>query len=436
MTGGRSQGSGAGAAHEARRLLAPVRTDILELLRLLVRTNTVAVPPDGMEAAGQHALAAFLRKRRVDAELHDTGFLEKRRHPLIRRGRHYRGRPNLIARVPGHGAGRTLLFSGHMDTVPPGLKPWRHGAFSADQIRGRIYGRGAWDMKGGLAAQFGAVLALRKAGLRLRGNLLCESVVDEEWAGGGGTLAARLRGDRADACVIAEGTHLAIVRATRGGHFFELTVRAGDASAYFSRTEVTSPAVPMGRLMGWVDEWTRRRRAVRRGMAYADFADPAPVQVLALEANRFDPGVCWSTPLEAKLRLYFQFLPHENVPAIMETVRQSLNRFCRRDPFFRYHPPAWHDIVASPLLGHELSAHHPWTLCLGRQATAVLGREAAVTAAEYPCDAFINQRLFGIPTLLFGPCGAGAHNADEYVTTASVLQTSEVLLAAALEWCG
>jgi acetylornithine deacetylase len=59
-----------------------------------------------------------------------------------------------------------------------------------------------------------------------------------------------------------------------------------------------------------------------------------------------------------------------------------------------------------------------------------------VTAAEYPCDAFICQRLFDIPTLLFGPCGAGAHNADEYVTTASVLQTAESLLAAALEWCG
>lgn len=65
-----------------------------------------------------------------------------------------------------------------------------------------------------------------------------------------------------------------------------------------------------------------------------------------------------------------------------------------------------------------------------------LSRERYVAAAEYPCDAFICQRLFDVPTLLFGPCGAGAHNADEYVTTASVLQTAQVLLAAALAWCG
>lgn len=417
-------------------MLAPVRADVLKLLGELVRTDTVAIPPDGREAEGQRVLAAFLRKRGLDVEVYDTGFLECSGHPYVRSDRHYKGRPNVIARVPGRGAGRSLLLNGHMDTVPPGSRPWRYGAFSGKLSGGRLYGRGAWDMKGGLAAQFGVALALRKAGVRLGGDLLCESVVDEEWAGGGGTLAARLRGDRADACVIPEGTNLAVVRASRGGHFFELTVRAGDPSAYFSKVEVTSPAVPMGRLLGWVDEWTRRRRAIRRGKTYADFSDPAPVQVLALEANRFESGVPWSTPLEAKIRLYFQFLPYENVAAVMKAVRQSLDRFCRQDPFFRRHPPVWHDIVDPALLGHELPATHAWTACLHRQAEAVLRREVPVTAAEYPCDAFICQRLFDIPTLLFGPCGAGAHNADEYVGTASVVRTAEVLLAAALEWCG
>jgi hypothetical protein len=147
-------GAPADTAREARRLLAPVRADVLELLRALVRTDTVAVPPAGAEAAGQRVLASFLCRRGLGAEVYDTGFLERSRHPLARRGRNYRGRPNLIARIPGRGGGRSLLLSGHMDTVPPGLRPWRHGAFSATQAGGRLYGRGAWDMKGGLAAQF------------------------------------------------------------------------------------------------------------------------------------------------------------------------------------------------------------------------------------------------------------------------------------------
>ena len=69
-------------------------------------------------------------------------------------------------------------------------------------------------------------------------------------------------------------------------------------------------------------------------------------------------------------------------------------------------------------------------------ARKVLGHEPVVSAAPYPCDAFLLHREFGIPTLLFGPCGAGAHNADEYVEVQSLIRTAEVLTAAALEWCG
>jgi len=66
----------------------------------------------------------------------------------------------------------------------------------------------------------------------------------------------------------------------------------------------------------------------------------------------------------------------------------------------------------------------------------VMGHPAVVTAAEYPCDAFLNQRYFGMPTLIFGPRGGGAHNANEFVEISSVMNTARVLLSAALEWCG
>ncbi len=424
-----------GFASEARRMLAPVRRDMLDLLQQLIRLDSTATPPDGKEAAAQHALARVLRGHGLDVELYDTGFLHHSTHPYVRRNRNYRGRPNLLARYAGTGGSRSLLFSGHIDTVPAGRGTWDDSPWSGT-IRGdRIYGRGAFDMKGGLAAQFAVLLALKQAKVRLRGDLLAESVVDEEWAGGGGTLAARLRGIRADACVIPEGTGLSIVRATRGGFFVDLSVRAGDATAYFSSQEVISPALPMGRLLAWVDGWVqKRRKTVRRG-PYATFEDPAPVQVLALEANRFDPDTPWATPLEARLRLYFQFLPSEDPAAVVATIRASLKRFCRHDPFFRHHPPQWSPIVEPPLLGHELSARHPWTQCLSRAASAVVRRPAVISAAEYPCDAFLNQREFGIPTLVFGPTGAGAHNVNEYAGIRSVHLTAQTLLAAALAWC-
>jgi acetylornithine deacetylase len=421
---------------DARRLLRPLAKEIIALTRALVRVDSVAVPPDGHETAAQKVLRDALKRYRMDVELYDTGFLKRSRHRYVRRNRHYAGRHNLVARLGGRGRGRSLLLSGHMDTVPVGRDPWKTSPWSGAVRNGRLHGRGSWDMKGGLAAQFAVAMALRKAGTRLAGDLLCESVVDEEFAGGGGTLAGRLRGDNADACAIAEGTNYEVVRATRGGHFFDLVCRAGDPMGYFSKEEVVSPAVPVGRLLGWIDGWGGRRRAVDRGETYRDFPDPAPVQVLALEANRFDPDVPWSVPLVSRVRVYFQFLPHEDVPAVVREVEASLRAFGAQDPFFRRYPIEVQRIVDPPLLGHELAADHPWTRCLHGAATGILGAKAKLSASEWPCDAFLAQREFGMPTLLFGPRGAGSHNANEYVEVASVLRTAEVYLAAALEWCG
>lgn len=424
-------------ANDARRLLSPLKHEIIALLQELVRTDSVAIPPHGNETPAQRVLYRFLKYYKLDSEMYDVSFIKKLKNPMVRRDRNYEGRKNLIARLPGTGRGRSLLLTGHIDTVPAGVNPWKVSPWSAQIRKGRIYGRGSLDMKGGLAANFAVAAALKIAGVRLGGDLLCESVVDEEYGGGGGTLAGRLRGDNAQACAISEPTNLAIYRASRGGYVFDLIVEAGEPAAYFSKNEVVSPAVPMGRLLGWVDSWAKRRRMVaRKGSAYEDFPDPAPVQVLAAEANSFDRQTPLSVPLMARTRVYMQFLPQENVAAVIREVKKSLASFCQYDPFFRLHKPAWRALFDPPLLGHELEANHPWTQCMASSATSAMGKSTPVIAAEFPCDAFVLHREFGIPTLLFGPSGAGAHNADEFVDVRSVIQTAEVLLTAALAWCG
>jgi acetylornithine deacetylase len=192
----------------------------------------------------------------------------------------------------------------------------------------------------------------------------------------------------------------------------------------------------MGRLLGWVESWAVRRKTTKPDEAYRDFDDPVPVQVLAIEANRFDLSEPYSVPLSAAVRVYFQFLPSEDAEQVVAEVRASLETFCSEDPFFRQYPVSWKLAYDPPLQGHALAPDHPWIRCFADCASAALERPVKVTAAPYPCDAGLIQREFGIPTLLFGPCGAGAHNPDEYVEVGSVLDTATVLLAAALEWCG
>jgi Acetylornithine deacetylase/Succinyl-diaminopimelate desuccinylase and related deacylases len=416
-------------------MLAPFRDRVIELLQSLVSTNSVATPPNGLETNAQRVLQEFLRRHDVDAEIYEVAFLEKAEHPYIRRDRQYSGRHNLIARVEGTGGGRSLMLSGHIDTVPVGNDGWTDNPWSGVLRDGRVYGRGSYDMKGGLVAAFATIVALCKSGLRLRGNLLCESVIDEEWGGGGGTLAGRLRGDIADACIISEPTDLAIFRASRGGYIVDIEIHASDADNFFSRDEVISPALPLARLLGWIEEWVDRRRKIAIAEVYSGFTDPAPVQVLALEAGSFDPQLPLTVPLKARVKVYFQFLPGEEVSTVIDDIKSSFSAFCKSDRFFSSNPPKWKELLDPPLLGHELAADHELTLALSRGASLIMDKPALVTGAGYPCDAFLNQQYFGMPTLIFGPCGAAAHNANEYVDVGSVLQTAEILLATALEWC-
>ncbi|HEV8370324.1 MAG TPA: M20/M25/M40 family metallo-hydrolase [Pyrinomonadaceae bacterium] len=421
---------------DARRLLKPFENQIVELLQKLVRTDSVAIPPDGSETRGQLVLLEFLKAHNVDAELYDLEFLARSNHPYVRTDRNYKDRHNLIARINGSGQGRSLLLSGHMDTVPVGRDQWIDGPWSGAIQNDRLYGRGSYDMKGGLVAAFAVAAALKKAGVQLTGDFLCESVIDEEWGGGGGSLGARLRGDVADACVIPEPTDLKVYHASRGGSVVDIEVRAGDPENYFSKNEVLSPAIPIGRLLNWIDNLSITRREIEKGEAYRNFSDPAPVQVLAIEANSFDTLTPLSVPLTGRVRLYLQFLPHEDVASVIEEIKTSFDSFCDGDSFFNIYRPEWKPLFDPPLLGHEIDFDHQWTRTLSGCAAGVLEVDPQVTGAQFPCDAFLNQRYFGIPTLIFGPRGGGAHNANEFVELKSVLQTAEVLLAAALTWCG
>lgn len=421
---------------DAKKMLGPLRRPMIQLLQSLVRADSVNVPPSGGEMRAQEVLREFLRLWKIRPEVYSLDFLAESEHRCVRRDRDYTGRKNLAVRFPGSGRGRSLLLNGHIDTVPAGREGWSDPPWSGRLRKGRIYGLGSFDMKAGVAAQAAVMAALQSAGVRLGGDLIFESVVDEEWGGGGGTLAGRLKGDCTDAAVISEGTQLEILRATRGGFVVDLQVKAGDPAAYFSQGEVVSPAVALGRLLQWVDGWVKRRREAKTAGAYGAAEDPAPVQVLAVEANRLDHEIPLSVPTKAAVRVYFQFLPEEDVAAVLGEIRRSLEEFQASDSFFRMHPIQWKPLYDPPLLGHELAESHPWTQCMVGSAERVMGKASVVSAAPYPCDAFLLQREFGIPTLLFGPCGGGAHNPDEYVEARSVIATAEVLLAAALEWCG
>lgn len=191
------------------------RTPILDCLRTLVALETINHPPGGNEQKGQMAVAATLRALNCDVDVYEIsdvpGLLE---HPRYWAARPCTGQPNVTAIRRGAGRGKSLLFSSHIDTIGVGPDPWRRNPWG-EEADGKFFGLGAYDMKGGLAASLMTVRALNDLEITLNGDLLVESVVDEEAGGCNGTLAARLKYN-ADLAIIPEPTDLAVCPAHLG----------------------------------------------------------------------------------------------------------------------------------------------------------------------------------------------------------------------------
>ena len=155
------------------------RDEIIGLTRELVKTPSENKPPDGDELACQKIIHGFFRKAKIKTNfiyLKDVPGLKD--HSAYLTGRNYKNRPNVAAAYKGSGKGRSLLLSGHIDTMPAGNGKWKHAPFSADIEDGKLYGRGAFDMKAGLSSMMMAIRILKDLSIRLKGNLLFESEVD------------------------------------------------------------------------------------------------------------------------------------------------------------------------------------------------------------------------------------------------------------------
>ena len=400
----------------------------------LVRRDTQNTPPVGREAGAQQYLASVLEGCGWQPELYELDAVPGlRQHELFFGRRDYQGRPNLGARRKGAGGGRSLILSGHADTVPRGTQPWTRDAFGGEIEGNRLYGRGSNDMKAGLAINAFVAEAVEDLGMRLRGDLIFESVVDEEFGGVNGTLAGRLRGYVADGAILSEPSFLRICPAQRGGRVAHITLAASGGIL----TEGRYPA-------GVIDQVTHllngvrafadaRRRVAPTHPLYAG-VDPVPVSVTKIITAPWGNAEPITTPEECRIELYWQTMPGETQRDIEAgffawfdgMVAESPNLFPRRP------------VVEFPLRflpGSAIPADHPLVTELAACATETLGQAPPVAGIEGPCDMYVFHE-FGIPAALWGPRGGNTHAADEYVELDTVISAAKTLLSFVARWCG
>lgn len=410
--------------------------DLIETTAALVRVSSENTPPTGTEQDCQKVVLARLQSLGIAAEMYLIGSVPGlTSHPEFRSGRDYTNRPNIAGVIPGSGGGRSLVLSGHIDTVPRGYLPWTRDPFGAVVEGDRLYGLGANDMKGGIGVILTVLRILRESGVVLRGDLLVETVVDEEFGGVNGTLAARLHGPKADAAIICEPTNQAICPAQTGGRTAHIRLRVETSGILYEGGSPAQITAPLAYLLAGVDDFARQRLAASPGHPlYAHSRDPVPVWVTRIHMGGWGFKDPQTLPSSCNVEIYWQAMPGETEESIdrqffawLEAMAQARPDLFTPGPEVTF-PFRW-------LPGSALDPAHPLVTGLTDAFSATTGRPPSVEGIAGPCDMYLFHQHFDIPAVLFGPGGGNTHAPDEWLDLNTQQCTVESLLRFICRWC-
>lgn len=326
------------------------------------------------------------------------------------------GRVTVLGTLEGAGEGPSLMLYSHLDTV--GVEGMEK-PFEPVVRDGRLYGRGAYDMKGGLAACLAAAQALAEDGGTLAGDVIVAAVADEEVASLG--MIDALTAIVPNAAIVTEPTELEICLAHKGFMWIEVTTRG--RAAHGSRFEEGIDAnLRMGRFLARLEGLERKLRE----------STPHPlVGPPSLHAAVLEGGTGPSTYADrCRLTIERRTVPGESAADALGEIRVLLDQLHEEDPSFEAGA-----VIMLARQPFEAAADGPVADALARVATAVLGHRPPIVGRPYWMDAALLGAA-GVDTVVMGPAGAGAHAAVEWVDLASVARLGEILARAAMEYCG
>jgi len=325
--------------------------------------------------------------------------------------------------------GRSLILNGHIDVVPVGSEAlWSTPPFQPLIQDGRMYGRGAGDMKAGIAAYITAFRVLQRLGLPPAAPVFLQSVVEEECTGNG-ALACLHRGFRAEAAIIPEPFAHTILHAQVGVLWLTVEVLGRPAHVMTARSGINAIEAAFALFQGLKrleDEWNEQRHP-----AFADHPRPININLGRIQGGEWTSSV----PTRCEVHIRVGFYPGMSVSEAKRAVEACIAQTAAEDPRLKgiHYAIGYAGLQAEPLL---VDTGHPMIGVLGAAHERVFGSPAKLLASSATTDARFFDLYGNIPSTCYGPESADIHGIDESVSLESTLQVTKVLALFTARWCG
>ena len=324
---------------------------------------------------------------------------------------------------------KRFVFNGHIDVVPEGNHAnWKYDPWGAELVNGRIYGRGACDMKGGLMAALYAIKAIMDIDMPINGSLMIQSVIGEE-DGGIGTFASLLRGHTGDVAIVCEPTCLNLIPAQAGALTFTVRVRGKSAHASVRLEGVSSLEKYLDIHQALIQLEKERNREIKHPLL-SKLNLPYPLNIGRIQAGSWPSSVPEELIFEGRIGVAMG----EDSESVRRQFEQTLKNLSEADPWLRNHPL---EIVWSggQFDSAEIPISHYLVKLLEQCVLDITGNLPEIGGAPYGSDLRLFVNMGGFPALLFGPGNVHvAHMPDEFVDVQEVILAARAYILAAIRY--
>lgn len=408
------------------------REEYIQYLKDVVNIDTQDIGhgiKGGLEKVGQEYIAKLFQTigaNSIEKEQLTEAVIEKCKEEYNEGnlGHNYNDRYNVYATFSGNG-GKSLMFNGHMDTMPPGdVTQWNTPPHSATVLDGKIYGLGTADMKGGLIAATLAVKLLKDAEVELPGDVIITSVCDEE-GGGNGSMIAAMGHRKADGVVVCEGTSDELILAHMGFVFFRVKIKgkANHSGGKWLGVSAIEKAIKVIRELEEVEHnWL---------LKYKHPLLPAP----NLNVGVINGGTAGSTVAgECEFQTCVHYLPEiMSYEQVVQEFTDAVSRVSESDLWLKEHQPEVSIYQAG--CGFEMGEDTPFVQAFKTAYQEVREKPVSVVGSPAGCDSRIWKNIAKCPTIQFGPGNLEqCHAVNEYVEIDAYLQSILVYAELILAW--